>query len=108
MGSVVYSMMVSLDGFVARPDGSLDWVIIEEELHRFANAQEAAVAVNVYGRGMWETMSPYWPTADQNPDEPPVIVEFARIWQAEPKVVVRFWLISAVLAAMALATVKLR
>jgi dihydrofolate reductase len=88
MGSVVYSMMVSLDGFVARPDGSLDWVIIEEELHRFANAQEAAVAVNVYGRGMWETMSAYWPTADQNPDEPPVIVEFARIWQAEPKVVV--------------------
>ena len=33
-------------------------------------------------------MSPYWPTADQNPGEPPVQVEFAKIWQASPKVVV--------------------
>ena len=46
------------------------------------------MAVNVYGRGMWETMSAYWPTADQNPGEPPVLVEFAKIWQASPKVVV--------------------
>ena len=57
MGTVVYSMMVSLDGFVSTPDGSLDWVIIEEEIHRFANAEQARVAVSVYGRGMWETMS---------------------------------------------------
>jgi dihydrofolate reductase len=88
MGKVVYSMMVSLDGFVATPDGSLDWVIIEEEIHRFANAEQAAVAVTVYGRGMWETMAPYWSTADQNPGEPPVQVEFAKIWQASSKVVV--------------------
>ena len=88
MGRVVYSMMVSLDGFVSTPDGSLDWVIIEDEIHAFANAEQARVAVTVYGRGMWETMSPYWSTADQNPGEPPVQVEFAKIWQASSKVVV--------------------
>ena len=88
MGNVVYSMMVSLDGYVATPDGSLDWVIIEEEIHRFANAEAAAAATEVYGRGMWETMSGYWTTADQNPGEPPFQVEFAKIWQATPKVVV--------------------
>jgi dihydrofolate reductase len=88
MGTVVYSMMASLDGFVSTPDGSLDWAIIEEEIHRFANAEQAAVAVTVYGRGMWETMSPYWSTADQNPGEPPVQIEFAKLWQASPKVVV--------------------
>jgi dihydrofolate reductase len=88
MGRVVYSMMVSLDGFVETPDRSLDWVIIDEELHRFANAQVDEAVVDVYGRGMWETMSAYWPTADQNPGEPPVQVEFAKIWQAMPKVVV--------------------
>jgi dihydrofolate reductase len=87
MGRVVYSMMVSLDGFVSTPDGSLDWVIIEEEVHGFANAEQAAVAVSVYGRGMWETMS-YWSTADQTPGEPPVQIEFAKIWQAGAKVVV--------------------
>jgi len=88
MGRVVYTMMVSLDGFVETPDRSLDWVIIDDEIHGFANAQAAEGGVEVYGRGMWETMSAYWPTADQNPDEPPVIVEFAKIWQAKPKVVV--------------------
>jgi dihydrofolate reductase len=88
MGHVVYSMMVSLDGFVETPDHSLDWVIIDDEIHGFANAQAREGAVDVYGRGMWETMSSYWPTAHLNPGEPPVQVEFARIWQAMPKVVV--------------------
>jgi dihydrofolate reductase len=88
MGRVVYSMMVSLDGFVETTSHSLDWVIIDDEIHQLANDQAAATAVDVYGRGMWETMSSYWPTADQHPDEPPVQVEFAKIWQAMPKVVV--------------------
>jgi dihydrofolate reductase len=29
---LIYSMMVSLDGFIARPNGELDWVLIDEEL----------------------------------------------------------------------------
>ena len=37
MRNVIYGMMVSLDGFVARPDGSLDWVDVDEELHTFIN-----------------------------------------------------------------------
>jgi dihydrofolate reductase len=87
MGRLVYSMMVSLDGFVETPDHSLDWVIIDDEIHGFANEQARASALDIYGRGMWETMT-YWATADQNPGEPPVQVEFAKIWQAMPKVVV--------------------
>jgi dihydrofolate reductase len=88
MGRVVYSMMVSLDGFVATPDGALDWAIIEEEIHGFANREMADSALEVYGRGMWETMSAYWPTADENPGEPAVQVEFAKLWKAAAKVVV--------------------
>jgi dihydrofolate reductase len=66
MGTVVYSMMVSLDGFVETPDHSLDWVIIDDEIHRFANEQTRRAALDVYGRGMWETMS-YWSTARPEP-----------------------------------------
>jgi len=36
---IIYSMMVSLDGFVARPNGDLDWVLIDEEIHTFVNNQ---------------------------------------------------------------------
>jgi dihydrofolate reductase len=81
-------MMVSVDGFVETPEHSLDWVVIEEEIHRFANEQEAAVGCQVYGTGMWSVMEPYWSIADRLPDTPPWEAEFARIWQTHPKVVV--------------------
>ena len=87
MSRVAYEMMVSLDGFIARPDGSLDWVATDEELHAFANEHEAAAEVHVYGRRMWEVMRS-WLTIADGPDTMPVEVEFAGIWQAERKIVV--------------------
>jgi hypothetical protein len=38
MGKLGYGMMVSLDGFVAGPNGDLNWHIVEEELHNLARA----------------------------------------------------------------------
>jgi dihydrofolate reductase len=79
MRNVIYSMLMSLDGFIARPNGALDWVITDEEMHTFANERERNVDTHLYGRRMYETMSAHWPTADQNPD--------AHDWQEMPKVV---------------------
>jgi dihydrofolate reductase len=39
------------------------------------------------GRGTYELMAEFWPTADQDPAAPPAIVEFAPIWRDMPKVV---------------------
>ncbi len=50
MSRLIYSMMVSLDGFVARPNGDLDWVNVDEELHTFANEQARAMRAFLYGR----------------------------------------------------------
>ena len=36
---------------------------------------------------MYELMSGYWPTAEDDPDAKPVEVEFARIWKNTPRVV---------------------
>ena len=33
MGRLIYSMAMSLDGFAAAPDGSLDRVHVDNELH---------------------------------------------------------------------------
>ena len=87
MGNVIYSMMSSLDGFIARPNGDLDWVVIDDELHAFANERERNVGTHLYGRRMYETMAAHWPTADQNPDASAVEVEYALLWQPMPKVV---------------------
>jgi dihydrofolate reductase len=36
---------------------------------------------------MYELMAGYWPSADQDPSAPEVIVEYAQIWKPLPKVV---------------------
>ena len=87
MSSVIYSMMVSLDGFVARPNGDIDWINVDEELHTFANKQADEMGTFLYGRRLYELMAGYWPTADLNPSTPAVEVEFARIWKQKPKIV---------------------
>ncbi len=88
MRNLVYSMMVSLDGFVETPDRKLDWVIIDEELHRFANDQARKRGAFIYGRRLYEVMAEYWPTADADPSAPEYIADFARIWRDKPKIVV--------------------
>ena len=50
MRKLVYSMMVSLDGFVETAERSLDWVTIDEEIHTFANEQARAAGGFVYLR----------------------------------------------------------
>jgi len=87
MGRIVYSMSVSLDGFVETPSRSLDWVIVDEELHAFFNDEAREVSAFLYGRRMYELMVDYWPTAETDPSATPTMREFARIWRETPKIV---------------------
>jgi dihydrofolate reductase len=87
MRKLIYSMMVSLDGYIEAPDAEIDWGIIDEELHRFANQQAQESGAFLYGRRMYETMAGFWPTADKNPAALDYELEFARIWLEKPKVV---------------------
>jgi dihydrofolate reductase len=86
MGRLIYSMGVSLDGFIAGPGGEIDWSAPDEELHRFHNRQMREVAVHLCGRRLYEEMV-YWETADQSPAAGEPELEFARIWQGVPKIV---------------------
>ena len=85
---VIYSMNVSLDGFIEDANGSLDFASVDEEIHRFFEGQDAAVATAVYGRRLWDVMASHWPTADRLPEATPWEVDYARTWQRMPKVVV--------------------
>jgi len=87
MGKLIYSMSVSLDGFAAAPDGSLDWVRVDEELHAAFNEEGRQVGTSLYGRRMYELMAGYWPAAAEDPASTPVELEWARIWLTTPKVV---------------------
>ncbi len=86
MRKLIYSMNPSLDGFIARRGGDIDWTVPDDELFRFHVEQTRELGGHVLGRGLYETMV-YWETADQDPAASEPILEFARIWQALPKVV---------------------
>jgi dihydrofolate reductase len=86
MRKLIYSMGVSLDGFISGPDGDIEWSAPDEELHRFHNEQTRKIGVHLCGRGLYEVMV-YWETAHEDPAAPPVVREFARIWQELPKIV---------------------
>ena len=86
MRKVIHSMTVSLDGFVADPNGEIDWSAPDEELHRFHNDRVREVGLHLLGRRLYETMV-YWETADQNPSAADSELDFARIWQQLPKIV---------------------
>jgi len=87
MGRIIYSMSVSLDGYVETPGRSLDWVLVDEELHSFFNDEAREVSTFLHGRRMYELMADYWPTAETNPSATPAMVDFARIWSDTPKIV---------------------
>jgi dihydrofolate reductase len=86
MRKLIYSMGVSLDGFIVGPDGKFDWSAPDEELHRFHNQQTRELGVHLCGRRLYEVML-YWETADEDPSAPEHVLEFARIWQDLPKIV---------------------
>ena len=83
---LIYSMGVSLDGFIAGPDGEIDWSAPDEEQHRFHNQQMREIGTELCGRRLYEEML-YWETADENPSLPEHELEFARIWKDTPKIV---------------------
>jgi dihydrofolate reductase len=87
MGKLIYSMSVSLDGFVETPGRSLDWVLVDEELHSAFNDEARSMSAFLYGRRMYELMVAYWPTVEVDPSATPAMHEFGGIWKDKPKVV---------------------
>jgi dihydrofolate reductase len=71
---------------VADENGNFDWAAPDEEVHRFVNNLERPVDTYLYGRRMYETMV-YWETAHTVAYQPPVVQDFAEIWQAADKIV---------------------
>ena len=86
MRDLIYSISVSLDGFIAGPNGEIDWSAPDEELHRFHNQQARELGAHLCGRRLYEEML-YWETAHENPSAAEPELEFARIWQDLPKIV---------------------
>jgi dihydrofolate reductase len=78
---------VSLDGFIAGPDGSFDFVIADEELHEVAADMLRESDLVVYGRKTYEIMAGFWPLVPKDPESPAFMVSFADTLNPMKKVV---------------------
>ncbi|HTI61557.1 dihydrofolate reductase family protein [Mucilaginibacter sp.] len=61
-------MHTSLDGFVAGPNGEMNWIKVDEEIFDFVGTMTDNADTALYGRVTYEMMQSYWPTAGDDPN----------------------------------------
>jgi dihydrofolate reductase len=87
----VFSVNASADGFFEGPDGDTSWHRVDEELHQHVNDHlrptSAFISASIEGRVTYELVEAFWPTADEDPQNPQTVREFAGFWREVPKVV---------------------
>ena len=82
---LIYSMSVSVDGFIADREGDFGWSVPDEELFRFHTEQVRELGGFLSGRRLYETML-VWETEPSMRDDEDQAA-FADIWCALPKIV---------------------
>jgi dihydrofolate reductase len=82
---LIYSMGVSVDGFIADREGEFGWTVPSDEQFRFHIAQVRELGAYLCGRRLYETMLPWETDPSMRADE--LKAAFADIWCALPKVV---------------------
>jgi dihydrofolate reductase len=82
---LIYSMSVSVDGFIADREGEFEWTAPGDELFRFHIEQVSELGGYLCGRRLYETML-VWETDPSLRDTEPGAA-FADVWCALPKVV---------------------
>jgi dihydrofolate reductase len=86
MAKLIYSSIMSLDGYIEDENRNFDWAAPDEEVHTFINNLERQVGTYLYGRRMYEVMVA-WERTDDFADQPRVLQAFAKIWHAADKMV---------------------
>lgn len=82
---LIYSAIVSLDGYTADQEGNFDWAEPDEEVLTLINDLERPVGTYLYGRGMYEVMR-YWEDTDLD-GRSVATREYAEIWRSADKIV---------------------
>ena len=85
MARLIYSMLASLDGYVADGQGNFDWAAPDEEVHAFVNDLSRPIGTFLLGRRMYDVLVA-WETMETD-GEPAVIRDFAGVWHATDKIV---------------------
>ncbi len=87
MRKIISFMHISLDGFVAGPNGEMDWIKIEEEIFDHVGKRISQTNTAMYGRKTFEMMENYWPTAADQPNASKHDIEHSKWYGKVHKIV---------------------
>ena len=78
MSKLLYSAIMSLDGFIEDEDGDFSWAMPGDEAHAFINDLVRPVGTYLYGRRLFEVMT-VWETDASLGLQSPILADFSRI-----------------------------
>ena len=87
MRNIISLAHISLDGFMAGPGGSMDFIVFNDELADHTYPLINNVDLAVYGRVTYDMMEGYWPTAGDAPDAGAHTKSHARWYNGVKKIV---------------------
>jgi dihydrofolate reductase len=87
MKKLICFMHMSLDGFVAGPNGELNWAKVDEELFDYVGKRISGTDTALYGRVTYQLMESYWPTAGDGPTASRHDIEHSKWYKNVNKVV---------------------
>ena len=87
MRKIISFMHISLDGFVAGPNGEMDWIKVDEEIFDHVGKRISEGDTALYGRVTYEMMEGYWPTAGDKPAATRHDIEHSKWYSKVHKVV---------------------
>jgi len=87
MTQVVAFAMVSLDGFVNDKNGDIDWHMPDDETHAFANELQSRSSDQIYDEANYHIMK-WWENPPGLASMPPVIQQYAALWQQSHKTII--------------------
>lgn len=78
---------MSLDGFVAGPNGEMDWIKVDQEIFDHVEKRIGEGDTALYGRVTYQMMENYWPTAGDAPGASKHDIEHSKWYKKVHKVV---------------------
>jgi len=98
MRKIISFMHISLDGFVAGPNGEMDWIKVDQEIFDHVGKRISEGDTALYGRVTYQMMESYWPTAGDKPNASRHDIEHSKWYSKVHKVVLSKTLKNAGLA----------
>lgn len=87
MRKIISFMHVSLDGFVAGPNGEMNWIKVDQEIFDHVGKRINQGDTSLYGRVTYQMMEGYWPTAADKPNASKHDIEHSKWYSQVHKVV---------------------